>query len=113
MQPADVFPRRFALQVQVAPSGCWEWMGSRQSKHYGASNLYLRGGRRLSLAHQVAMALATGQVLLPGWVWMHACDNRSCVNPRHLRAGTPADNNLQCRQEGRWRGPHGPARQAG
>jgi hypothetical protein len=72
MQPADVFPRRFALQVQVAPSGCWEWMGSRQSKHYGASNLYLRGGRRLSLAHQVAMALATGQVLLPGWVWMHA-----------------------------------------
>jgi len=34
---------------------------------------------------------------------MHSCDNRRCVRPDHLSAGTVADNNRDMTQKGRGR----------
>lgn len=104
MTPADVFPAWLAARVHVQPNGCWHFVGATQSKGYGALNLRLPGGRRLSLAHQVAQAVSTGRVLLPGWVWQHTCDDRICIHPTHTIAGTPADNNLDARRKGRHHG---------
>jgi transposase len=36
---------------------------------------------------------------------MHACDDRTCVNPEHLSTGTVKDNSQDMRQKGR--APHG------
>jgi predicted glycosyltransferase involved in capsule biosynthesis len=39
-----------------------------------------------------------------GFCVMHICDNRMCINPKHLKAGTLAQNNLDMTIKGRNRG---------
>jgi predicted glycosyltransferase involved in capsule biosynthesis len=39
-----------------------------------------------------------------GFCVMHTCDNRMCINPTHLKAGTLAQNNLDMTIKGRNRG---------
>ncbi len=36
-----------------------------------------------------------------GMVVMHTCDNPACIEPEHLKLGTVADNNRDCRNKGR------------
>jgi hypothetical protein len=51
------------------------------------------------------VAIAISGVLLPdGLHVLHHCDNPPCVNPAHLRLGTPKDNAEDATKRGRRRG---------
>ena len=88
-KPEDLFPR-----YEIVASGCWEWRRSINNRGYGA----LVTQRVRWLAHRLSYFLATGDT--PEMV-LHNCDNRLCVNPKHLRAGTAQDNTDDMWDKGR------------
>ena len=79
---------RFWEKVDVrSPSECWEWTASRNPRGDGQISY----GNKILRAHRVSYELNKG-VIPEGMQVLHACHNRGCVNPKHIRLGTNADN---------------------
>lgn len=79
--------------------GCWLWAGSRHQKGYGSFTITLHGQRHWR-ANRVAWVLANDRPIPDGLQILHSCDVKACVNPDHLRAGTPHDNNVDQMERG-------------
>lgn len=87
-------------------TACWEWTGTTAS---GYGSFYLNkalGGdiRNHIQTHRYSYQLANGQIP-KGLCVLHCCDNKRCVNPTHLRLGTPKENANDRKLRGRTGGP--------
>jgi hypothetical protein len=82
-------PKQRFLQKVGPPNehGCWPWIAYRNEWGYG--NIEYEG--KTCLAHRVSYILHYGPIP-EGLYILHSCNNRCCVNPDHLRAGTQKDN---------------------
>jgi len=68
---------------------CWVWNYPIKGRYPhvrrgGAGSPFVR-------AHRLAYEIYRGEIE-PGYILLHACDNKRCINPWHLFAGVDLDN---------------------
>lgn len=87
-------------------TGCWNWTRAIRTKRTGYG-VVKHDGVRVN-AHRLAFSLANPDVDISKCLVCHHCDNRLCINPEHLYAGTYADNNRDTVKRGHYRNQYGP-----
>jgi len=93
--------KRFWAKVEIrGPDECWKWIAWK-SKGYG---MFSFESKSVS-SHRVSWFIHFGY--LPSFNFytkslvLHHCDNKACVNPKHLFIGTQKDNVRDCVKKGR------------
>lgn len=83
---------------------CWEWKKMRNDAGYGLMRIGSAkdGSRKIERAHRISYVIHNG-VINNGMYIMHSCDNPSCVNPFHLKEGTPRQNTQDSINKGRFK----------
>lgn len=95
------FRERFWSRVDRSDAeGCWLWRGYTLPNGYGR----VRFAGRLNYAHRVSYELSNGTIP-DGALVLHSCDRPGCVNPAHIRAGSPKENMADMDARGRRRSP--------
>ena len=84
-------------------SQCWNWRRSLNTHGYGQAR-HLNG---TYAAHRLAFILKYPQKIISKKLICHHCDNRACINPKHLYVGTPLSNMQDMIKRGRQNFPGG------
>lgn len=93
----EIFNSRMGIPPE---EGCWDWTGGVQSSGYGHFTLVREDGKKFQmLAHRASQEIFNGPIP-DGLYVLHSCDRKICVQPKHLRVGTQAENLREARERG-------------
>lgn len=84
--------------IPLTESGCWIWTKAVNKKGYGIA----WNGNKPVFAHRLSYE-TYNEAIPDSLLVMHTCDTPSCINPKHLVAGTDSDNAKDRENKGRGR----------
>ena len=83
-------PARVQQKIAVDDTGCWNWLGTKNSRGYGQVSVQ---GKSKSV-HRWTYQTLVGPIP-DGLQIDHLCRNKSCCNPAHLEPVTAHVNSLR------------------
>lgn len=91
LEPLSKTALRLMKHIREDLMGCWVWTGAINDKknelQYG--RVWFHG--KAEYAHRVSYFVFVGDIPADLEI-MHLCDNERCINPKHLKPGTHAEN---------------------
>jgi hypothetical protein len=87
------------LKKKKIKKSCWEWQGFIMPNGYG--RMSFKG--KDQYVHRLSFAAFIGEIP-KGKIICHSCDNRKCINPKHLWIGTFKENTQDACTKGKMKG---------
>lgn len=89
--------KRFFSKIDIKNEDeCWNWLVNKNCDGYGI----FKYNNDSIYAHRMSWLIFNNEIPKELYV-LHLCDNRKCVNPKHLKLGTQQDNMKDMVNKGR------------
>lgn len=88
------------IEKAIINGECWECHLAPVKKGYCYVSVDGRYGIKWRV-HRLVWAVYEGQLIKDNMLVLHSCDNRKCINPKHLFLGNEADNTADMMIKGR------------
>ncbi len=77
--------------------GCKIWLGATGSDGYAQRNILVNGVKKKHMVHRFVYSVIHNEKYSGDWIARHTCNNKNCINPKHIIKGSREENSLDCR----------------